>query len=77
MPAAGIGSNDGIMLVVLGAIVGFQPLLWLGILLFSAPFGLVLVTAIVWPFKIGVGRERPNRLRAHTSSIRSTARKAS
>lgn len=36
VPAAGFGSNAGILLLILGIIFGFPPLVWLGIILFSA-----------------------------------------
>ena len=36
VPAAGFGSNAGMLLVILGAIFQFGVLLWLGIILFSA-----------------------------------------
>ena len=36
VPMAGIGSNAGIFLLILGAMLHLQPLIWLGIILFSA-----------------------------------------
>ncbi len=36
VPAAGFGSNAGMMMAIGGIILGFQPLLWIGIALFSA-----------------------------------------
>ena len=36
VPAAGFGSNAGMLLVILGAVFQFGVLLWLGIILFSA-----------------------------------------
>ncbi len=36
VPVAGFGSNAGILLTVLGAVMTIQPLVWFGIILFSA-----------------------------------------
>ncbi len=36
VPAAGFGSNAGMMMAIGGIILGFPPLLWIGIALFSA-----------------------------------------
>jgi Zn-dependent membrane protease YugP len=36
VPAAGFGSNAGMMMAIGGLILGFPPLLWIGIALFSA-----------------------------------------
>lgn len=36
VPAAGFGSNAGMMMAIGGIMFGFQPLIWLGIILFSA-----------------------------------------
>jgi Zn-dependent membrane protease YugP len=36
VPAAGFGSNAGMLMFIVGMISGFQPLVWIGIALFSA-----------------------------------------
>ena len=36
VPVAGFGSNSGIILIIIGAVMGAQPLIWLGIGLFAA-----------------------------------------
>ena len=69
VPAAGFGSNAGMLLVILGAVFQFGVLLWLGIILFSA---VVFFQVVNLPVEFNASnRRKPNWYRWGSSTRKS------